>query len=79
MTFQELVDVIKDCLDDVVFNYNNKYCSVTSIVIDSIPIFTLRFGDFTKQFNDAEQLVNDKFFNGKSLKDIFNTIKIELY
>ena len=76
MNIKEVLDVINECINDVVFDFNGEVCAVTSVVKNYVPTFTLWYGDKSKNFGNAEDLVNYDFFDGKSLTEIIETVEI---
>ncbi len=79
MNAQELKKIISNCLDTVTFTYDNKSCGVDSTVSNATPTFEMWFGDSQiKYFSNVDDLMNDKFFNGKSLKEICQNVEVWL-
>ena len=56
--------------NDVEFIYNGKRSGVTSEVHDYIPTFTMWYGNKEKEYSDIDEVMSDKFFDGKSLAEI---------
>lgn len=75
MTIQKLKNIIADCCNDVLFTYNGKKSGVTSEVHDSIPTFQVWHGSETKEYDNVDDVVNDKFYSGKSIKDLLPDIE----
>ena len=75
MKKQELKNIIADCCNDVIFTYNGKKSGVTSEVHDSIPTFQVWHGSETKEYSNADDVMNDKFYSGKSLNELSDEIE----
>ena len=75
MKIEDLKDIIIQCVNDVLFSYNGKSCGITSEVHDYVPTFQMWYGDKTDEFSDINELINDKFFDGKSLSNLFHEIE----
>ena len=75
MTVQKLKNIISDCCNDVLFTYNGKQSGVTSEVHDSIPTFQIWYGSETKEYDNVDDVIYDKFFDGKSIKDLLDSIE----
>lgn len=73
----KLKDTIAGCYNDVVFTYNGKKSGVTSEVHDSVPTFQVWHGDDTKVYSKVDDVINDRFYSGKSLKDIADRVEFE--
>ena len=70
MNLKDLKNIISSCLNDLVFEYNGKQCGVTSEVYDYIPTFQAWCGDSIKEYSNVEDVLNDKFYDGKSLTEL---------
>lgn len=75
MTRQELKNIIADCCNDVMFTYNGKKSGVTSEVHNSIPTFQVWYGSKTKEYDNVDDVMSDKFYDGKSINDLMNDVK----
>ena len=60
MSESELKDIIADCCNDVIFAYNGKKSGVSSEV---------------KPYNNVEDVMNDKFYSGKSIIDLIGVVE----
>lgn len=74
MTKQELKNIISDCCNDVVFTYNGKKSGITSEVHNSISTFQVWHGNETKEYDNVDDVVSDKFYSGKSINDLMNDV-----
>lgn len=72
---QKLRTVIAECCNDVIFIYNDKRSGVTSEVHDSIPTFQVWHGSETKEYDNVDDVMNDKFFSGKSINDLLDDVE----
>lgn len=77
MKTNELKQIISDCCNDVLFTYNGLKSGVTSEVYASIPFFQVWHGDTTKNYYNIDDLMNDKFFSGKSIIELSKEIQFE--
>ena len=75
MTREELRQVIVNCWNDVVFTYNDKASGVTSEVHDSVPTFQVWHGDDYKYYSDVDVLMADRFYSGKSINELIETVE----
>ncbi len=66
----DIFNIISRCINDIVFEYNGKPCGFTVEVKDYSPTFQLWYGDSTKEYKHAEDVINDNFFDGKSITDL---------
>lgn len=62
--------------EDIYFMYAGEQCHIETTVIDSQPIYNLRFGDLFKDYSDFKAMSADKVFGGKSLYEILPEISI---
>ena len=76
---RELREIIEDCCNDVVFRLMDIECGVTSEVYDSKPIFQSWCGERIKEYDNIDELLNDEFFEGKSLVQLVNIVAFEFY
>ena len=74
MEKDELKNIILECCNDVLFVYNGKKSGVTSEVQDYIPTFQVWHGLDVKEYSDVDALMSDKFYSGKSIDDLLNTV-----
>lgn len=78
MTKAELKQIIQDCCNDVLFTYNRKGSGITSEVKDYVPTFHAWHGSDTKDYSNVDDLMTDKFFGGKSINDLIETVEFTL-
>ena len=49
---------------------------ITAEVSDYIPVFYMWYGNISKDYSDVDELINDDFFDGKTLNEIVDDIDI---
>lgn len=74
MKLDDIKSIISDCLNDVLFEYNGKKSGITSEVHDSIPTFQVWHGTEIKEYNSIDDVINDKFYSGKSIADLVGKV-----
>ena len=70
MNVTALRSIIAGCCNDVIFTHNGKKAGVTVEVKDFVPTFQAWYGPDTKDFLDVDVLMQDQFFDGRSLCDL---------
>ena len=75
MSESELKDIIADCCNDGIFAYNGKKSGVTSEVKDHVPTFQAWHGSEVKEYNNVDDVMNDKFYSGKSIIDLIGVVE----
>lgn len=75
MSPNDLRDEIASKVADVSFNYNGKSAGIFPEVHDSIPTYVVCFGDEEKVYSDIDEVMSDKFFDGKSLAEIAEIVE----
>ena len=70
MKTDDLKKILSDCVNDIAFEYNGKPCGLTVEVENYIPSFQMWCGESTKEYKDIQEVMNDNFFDGKSLSDL---------
>ena len=78
MNATTLKKAIAGCCNDVIFDYNGKKSVITSVVEDYVPTFQAWHGSEVKEYKSVDEVMKDKFFSGKSIMDLINTVKISL-
>ena len=74
MSKTELKTIIADCCNDVIFAYNGKKSGVTSEVKDHVPTFQVWHGSEVKEYDNVDDVMNDKFYSGKSINDLVGVV-----
>ena len=72
---KEIKRIISECCNDVIFTFNGKKSGITSEVHDSIPTFQAWHGSDTKEYDNIDDVMSDKFFSGKSINDLVNEVE----
>ncbi len=73
MNAKSIKNLILSLTQDIEFSYNNVDGSIIPLSRDNI---SMSYGDANKNYKDVDTLLNDPFFNGKSLSDIVSDIEI---
>ena len=77
MTFEEYYQTMKEHgICELFFLYNDKECRVFMEIHGFSLYYSMFNGETNVFFNDLDELVTANFFDGKSLKDIWNEIEI---
>ena len=71
MSFAEVTDYISNLTGHITFEYDGSSCGIDPLAVN---IFDMWFGDKETTVNSIDNVVNDNFFNGKSLKDIWDNV-----
>lgn len=70
-----LMDTVAECCNDVVFTYKGIRAGITSEVHDFFPTYQVWFGENTKEYSDIDNVFNDKFYDGKSIKELIGVVE----
>ena len=70
----EIRETLLQCFNDLYFNYNGKKCGVSPKVYNSTLSYQVWYGDSIKTFSNITDVLNNPFYDGKSLKDIVGDI-----
>lgn len=63
--------------DDIYFEYHRQRCGIETATENSVTIYDMWFGEkFSKKYQDFDEMVNDKIFDGKSLAEIIGEVSI---
>lgn len=71
MTISEVKKYLSDLIGHITFEYNGYSCGVDPITLNS---FDMWYGDNVITVDSIDEVINNNFFDGKSLKDIFDDI-----
>ena len=75
MTILEVKDYLHKLMGCITFEYNNYSCGVDPL---GLKLFDVWYGDNIITVHSIEEVMNMKFFDGKSLTDIWgNVINID--
>ena len=78
MSIEKLKNLILSCVNDVYFVFNGKKCGVSSQVDDYVPTYECWYGDKIKEYSNVDDLLNDLFFDGRSITDIIQDLEISI-
>ncbi len=75
MSADELKDEISEQCNDVSFVYNGKASGVIPQFDRVPPTFFVWYGEEEKVYSDIDEVMSDKFFDGKSLAEIAEIVE----
>lgn len=76
MTVKELKRHIIDDANDIYFMYHGKNCGIEQTVRKSVATYDIWCGKETKQHQNLNELLSDKFFDGKSISELLDIVEI---
>lgn len=79
MTIEKLKENIVGCANEMSFEYNGKRCGLDQKVRDSVPTYEIWCGETLKTHIDFDELIRDKFFDGKAIVDLLNVVEFDFY
>jgi hypothetical protein len=62
--------------NDIYFTYKGKNCGFESEFDESFEKYLIWYGDKDKEYGNFEDALTDKFFDGKSIAEIINTVEV---
>lgn len=71
MTQKKFFEYIESLVSHIYFTYNGKDCVVDPF---NAHCFILVYGDFETECKNIDEVKNGKYFDGKSLSEIFDDI-----
>lgn len=74
MSKKEFLEELITNWNEPTFEYKNKPCGIKLAALNGNYTFTMWYGDNAKKYSDVDELMSDKFFNGRSLDDILSEI-----
>lgn len=74
MSADDLKQLILSLTQDVLFDYQGMSACINPWNIHK---FEVGYGDEVKTYTDIDDLMSDKFFNGKSLNEISENLVID--
>lgn len=77
ISLKELKTALAEDYNDMIFVYKGKHSGVTSEVHDSVPTFYIWFGDKEMSYSKYDDMLHDKFFDGKSLAELSKIVQFE--
>lgn len=78
MSLNKLIDVLNDCCNDITFSFNGKQSGVMPEVVNYEKRYHVWYGEVNKDYQTVDELISDKFFDGKSIKEIFKELDINV-
>lgn len=78
MKKDELRQILSECCNDISFSYRGLPSGVTVEVRDYIPTYQAWQGNDTKEYDNVDEVMNDKFYSGKSLNDLVKEVEIDV-
>lgn len=78
MTIDKLKDAVIGCGNSLYFTYHGEAAGIEPTVKNSVFSYEMWHGTKYRSANDFDEMVNDKFFDGKSLLDIMNQVTLDL-
>ena len=75
MSKDKLLKIISDCCNDILFTYNGKDSGITSTVANYQPTFQAWHGNDVKEYDNVDDVMNDKFYSGKSLVELIVVVE----
>lgn len=76
MKINDFITLLDECCNDVTFSFDGKSSGIMPEVKNYQKTYHVWFGDNTKDYPSTENLMNDNFFDGRTLKEIFNKLDI---
>ena len=70
MSTSEIRNILAECCSDMEFKRNGKDSGVLISVENSVPTFEAFCGSVVKFFHSVDELINDPFFDGKSISEL---------
>ena len=77
MKIDDIRKAISECVNDVTFEYNGKKSGITPEVHDSVPTFQVWHGSEIKEYDNIDDVMNDKFYSGKSISDLVGIVDFQ--
>ena len=78
LTKSELKQIISDCWNEVLFQYNDKPCGISAEVENSVPTYEVWHGNDIMYYSDVDELMSDKFYSGKSINELVGLIEFQI-
>lgn len=76
MNKDELRRILSECCNDISFSYKGLPSGVTSEVHNYVPTYQVWHGDDVKEYDNVDEVMNDKFYSGKSLNELAGEVEI---
>ncbi len=78
MKIEELMEILDDCCNDVVFRHKGKDAGITATVDKYVTTYQIWYGENTKEFDNSVDVVYDPFFDGESIFDLIKTVEFNV-
>jgi hypothetical protein len=76
LKLDEFISTVDECCNDVQFSFRGKPSGITPEVKDGIKTFHVWYGTNLKEYSSIQDVVNDPFFDGQSLREIYCELDI---
>lgn len=70
-----LMETVAECCNDIIFSYKGVQAGITSEVHEFVPTYQVWYGESTKEYSEVEEVFSDKFYDGKSIKDLIGEVE----
>ena len=77
MNIEQLKFKIIDEMCGYTFTYKGEPCGMEPIVESGVFTFGAWSGDKNKDYTDIDELMTDKFYSGKSLTELIDTVELD--
>ncbi|CAJ1185097.1 hypothetical protein CP1MG86_MNBNLCLN_00764 [Companilactobacillus paralimentarius] len=77
MNIEQLKFKILDDGSGYTFTYDGKPCGMETEVENSVFTFDAWSGDKNKDYTDIDELMTDKFYSGKSITELIDTVELD--
>lgn len=74
MKIDDLKKMILSLTQDITFEFEGEYACINPYNSKKIEV---GYGEKVKTYSDIEGVMNDRFYHGKSLKDICSQLQID--
>jgi hypothetical protein len=76
MKIDKFINTVDECCNDVEFSFHGKPAGITPEVEDGVKTFHVWHGENMKDYLNVQDVMDDKFFDGQSMRDIFDNVEI---
>lgn len=78
MNKDELRQILSECCNDISFSYKGLPSGVTSEIHNYVATYQAWHGDDVKEYDNVDEVMNDKFYSGKSLNGLVKEVEIDV-